>query len=50
MDILKKKNGSKYLAFDSTDENRKVLKNTQNFGIRLNTKLRQLMVVKTVNW
>ena len=45
-----KKNGSKYLVFDSTDENRKVLKNTQNFGIRLNMKLRQLMVVKTVNW
>ena len=25
MDILKKKNGSKYLVFDSTDENREVL-------------------------
>ena len=26
MDILKKKNGSKYLVFDSTDENKEALK------------------------
>ena len=25
MDILKKKNGNKYLIFDSTDENKEVL-------------------------
>ena len=40
MDILKKKNESKYLVFDSTDENKKVSKNTQNFGMGLKIELR----------
>ena len=34
-------NGYKYLILASTGENKKVLKNTQNFGIRLKIKLRQ---------
>ena len=29
------KNGNKYLIFDSTDENKEVLKNTQMFGMEL---------------
>ena len=40
MDILKK-NESKYLVLGSTDENKIVLKNTQNFWMALKTKLRQ---------
>ena len=28
-------NGNKYLIFDSSDENKEVLKNTKNFGMRL---------------
>ena len=35
------KNGIKYLVFDSTDENKEVLKNTQNFGMGLKMKLKQ---------
>ena len=38
MDILKKKNGNKYLSFDSVDENKEVLKNTHMFGMELKTK------------
>ena len=38
MDILKKKNGNKYLSFDSVDENKEVLKNTEMFGMELKTK------------
>ena len=49
MDTLKKKNGSKYLTFAFTDESKEVLKNTQNLGMRLNTWLKQKMLVKTVN-
>ena len=33
-------NGNKYLIFDSSDENKEVLKNTKNFGMRLKIKLR----------
>ena len=40
MDLLKK-NGSKYLDFDSTDKNKEVLKNAQNLEIELKMKLRQ---------
>ena len=29
------KNGNKYLIFDSTDDNKEVLKNTQMFGMEL---------------
>ena len=32
---IEEKNESKYLVFDSTDENRKVLKKYENFGMRL---------------
>ena len=39
--FIEKKNGSKYLHFDSTDKNKEVLKNTQNFEIELKMKLRQ---------
>ena len=39
--FIEKKNGSKYLDFDSTDKNKEVLKNTQNFEIELKMKLRQ---------
>ena len=38
---IEEKNGSKYLVFDSTDENKEVLKNTQNFGVGLKIKLKQ---------
>ena len=40
-DILKKENESKYLIFDSTDENKELLKNTQMFGVELKTKSKQ---------
>ena len=40
---IEEKNGSKYLVFDSTDENRQVLKNTQNFGMVLRNE------IKTIN-
>ena len=39
--MVNKKNWSKYLVFDSTDENREVLEKIQNFGIGLKMKLRQ---------
>ena len=39
--LFEEKNGSKYLVFDSTDENKEVLKNTQNFGVGLKIKLKQ---------
>ena len=38
VDILKKKNGNKYLIFDSVNENKEVLKQTQMFGMGLKTK------------
>ena len=38
---IEEENGSKYLVFDSTDENKEVLKNTQNFGVGLKIKLKQ---------
>ena len=37
---IEEKNGNKYLVFDSSDENKEVLKNTQNFGMGLKTKLK----------
>ena len=37
MDILKK-NGNKYLIFDSADENKELLKNTMMFGMELRIK------------
>ena len=36
--IYWRKNGNKYLIFDSVDENKEVLKNTQMFGMELKTK------------
>ena len=38
---LKKKNESKFLVFDSSDENKEVSKNTQNFTTELKMKLKQ---------
>ena len=35
---IKEKNANKYLIFDSVDENKEVLKNTQMFGMELKTK------------
>ena len=46
---IEEKNGSKYLVFDSADENKKVLEKYTNFGMGLKTRLRQLMVVEKVN-
>ena len=40
-DILRGKNGNKYLVFNSTDENKEVLKNMQMFGTELKTKSKQ---------
>ena len=37
---IEEKNGNKYSVFDSSDENKEVLKNTQNFGMGLKTKLK----------
>ena len=37
---MEEKNGNKYLVFDSSDENKEVLKNTQNSGMGLKTKLK----------
>ena len=39
--FIENKKWSKCLVFDSTDENKEVLKNTQNFGMGLKMKLRQ---------
>ena len=39
--FIEEKNESKYLAFDSTDENEEVVKNIQNFAIGLKMRLRQ---------
>ena len=39
--FIEQKNGSKYLVFDSTDENKKVLKNTQNIGMESAMRFRQ---------
>ena len=39
-EYIEEKNGNKYLTFASTDKNKDVLKNTQNFGMRLNTWLK----------
>ena len=37
-DISKKKNENKYITFDTTDENKELLKNMQMFGMELETK------------
>ena len=37
---IKEKNGSKYLVFDSANENNEVLKNIMNFGMGLKMRLR----------
>ena len=46
----KKKNRSKYLVFDSTDENKKIFEKCTELWDGLKMKLRQLMVAKTVKW
>ena len=38
---IDEKNENKYLIFDSTDENKELLKNTIMFGVELKTKLKQ---------
>ena len=38
---IEEKNKSKYLVFDSTAENKEVLKSTQNVGMGLKIKLKQ---------
>ena len=38
---VKEKNDSKFLVFDSTDENKEVSKNTQNFIMELKMRLKQ---------
>ena len=38
MDISKKKNGNKYLIFDTTDENKDLQKNTKMFGMESKAK------------
>ena len=38
---IKEKNGSKCLVFYSTDENKKILKKSQNFGMGLKIRLCQ---------
>ena len=43
---IKEKNGSKYLVFDSADENKEVLKNIQNFGMVLLKTVKQVNMVK----
>ena len=37
-EYIEEKNGSKYLIFDSVDENKKLLKNTMIFGLELRIK------------
>ena len=44
--FIEEKSGNKYLIFYSTDENKEVIKNTLDFGIRLKMKLKQKTVVK----
>ena len=39
--VILKKNNNKYLVFNSTDENKEVLKNMQMFGMELKTKSMQ---------
>ena len=40
-EYIEEKNVNKYLIFDSTDENKKLLKNIKMFGVELKTKLKQ---------
>ena len=45
---IQEKNGNKYVVFDSSDENKEVLKNTKNFGMRLKIKLRTQMMLSGI--
>ena len=38
---IEENNINKYLIFDSTDENKELLKNIKMFGVELKTKLKQ---------
>ena len=40
---IEEKNGSKYLVFDSTDENKEVFENTQNFGMGLKNEIETII-------
>ena len=46
---IEEKNVSKYLVFDSANENNEVLKNIMNFRMGLKMRLRPYIVVKQVN-
>ena len=39
--FIEEKNGNKYLTFANTNKNKEVLKNTQKFGMKLNSVLKQ---------
>ena len=39
---IEEKNGNKYLLFNSVDENKEVLKNTQIFGMELKNKMKAI--------
>ena len=41
-DILRKKNGNKYLIFDSTDENKELLKKCNDFWSGINDKIEEV--------
>ena len=40
---IEEKNGSKHLVFDSTDENKEVFENTQNFGMGLKNEIETII-------
>ena len=45
---IEEKNENKYLIFDSTDENRELLKNTMMFGMELKKKSKKWAVVSVI--
>ena len=45
---IEEKNRHKYVVFHSSDENKEVLKNTKNFGMRLKIKLRTQMMLSGI--
>ena len=46
VDILKKKNGNKYLIFDSTDENKELLKKNNDVWNGIKDKIKEINSVK----
>ena len=45
---IEEENENKYLVFDSTDENKELLKNTRLFGMELKMKSKQYMEAKNM--